>query len=63
MSVPARVSRVSVAGSGALVTIGGGSARTAISNPEPTAAHLQLLAVQGRVTRHDTDGLRYYLPS
>jgi glyoxylase-like metal-dependent hydrolase (beta-lactamase superfamily II) len=27
-----------------------------------TAAHLQLLAAQGRVTRHETDGLRYYLP-
>jgi glyoxylase-like metal-dependent hydrolase (beta-lactamase superfamily II) len=28
-----------------------------------TAAHLQLLAAQGRVTRHETDGLRYYLPA
>ncbi len=28
-----------------------------------TAAHLQLLAAQGRVTRHEADGLRYYLPA
>ena len=28
-----------------------------------TAAHLQLLTAQGRVTRHETDGLRYYLPA
>jgi glyoxylase-like metal-dependent hydrolase (beta-lactamase superfamily II) len=27
-----------------------------------TAAHLQLLTTQGRVTRHEADGLRYYLP-
>jgi glyoxylase-like metal-dependent hydrolase (beta-lactamase superfamily II) len=28
-----------------------------------TAAHLQLLTAQGRVTRHEADGLRYYLPA
>jgi glyoxylase-like metal-dependent hydrolase (beta-lactamase superfamily II) len=28
-----------------------------------TAAHLQLLTAQGRVTRHETDGLRYYQPA
>jgi hypothetical protein len=28
-----------------------------------TAAHLQLLAAQGRVTRQEADGLRYYLPA
>ena len=28
-----------------------------------TAAHLQLLAAQGRVSRHEADGLRYYLPA
>jgi len=28
-----------------------------------TAAHLQLLAAQGRVIRHEADGLRYYLPA
>ncbi|MCW2908829.1 MAG: hypothetical protein JWL68_3618 [Actinomycetia bacterium] len=28
-----------------------------------TAAHLQLLAAQGRVTRYEADGLRYYLPA
>jgi glyoxylase-like metal-dependent hydrolase (beta-lactamase superfamily II) len=28
-----------------------------------TAAHLQLLAAQGRVTRHETGGLRYYEPA
>jgi hypothetical protein len=28
-----------------------------------TAAHLQLLSAQGRVTRHKADGLRYYLPA
>jgi hypothetical protein len=28
-----------------------------------TAAHLQLLAAQGRVTRHEAGGLRYYLPA
>ncbi len=27
-----------------------------------TAAHLQLLTAQGRVTRREADGLRYYLP-
>ncbi len=28
-----------------------------------TAAHLQLLAAQGRVTRHEAGGLRYYQPA
>ena len=28
-----------------------------------TAAHLQLLTAQGRVTRHEADGLRYFLPA
>jgi glyoxylase-like metal-dependent hydrolase (beta-lactamase superfamily II) len=28
-----------------------------------TAAHLQLLAAQGRLTRHESDGLRFYAPS
>jgi glyoxylase-like metal-dependent hydrolase (beta-lactamase superfamily II) len=28
-----------------------------------TAAHLQLLTAQTRVTRHEADGLRYYLPA
>jgi len=28
-----------------------------------TAAHLQLLTAQARVTRHEADGLRYYLPA
>jgi glyoxylase-like metal-dependent hydrolase (beta-lactamase superfamily II) len=28
-----------------------------------TAAHLQLLAAQGRVTRHETGGLRFYEPA
>ena len=28
-----------------------------------TAAHLQVLAAQGRVTRQEADGLRYYLPA